>query len=65
VSQKTSSDRGYAYARNNSTVVSGDLYAIRAKAKFKNGYDAEHNSITSEAVFQTRQKRLKSDYIFK
>jgi hypothetical protein len=38
--------------------------AVSAK-EFKNGYDAEHNSITSEAMFQTRQKRLESDYSFK
>jgi hypothetical protein len=30
--------------------------------EFKNGYDAEHNSITSEVMFETRQRRLKSDY---
>jgi hypothetical protein len=33
--------------------------------EFKNGYGAGHNSITSEATFQIRQRRLKSDYRFK
>jgi hypothetical protein len=39
------------------------LRAVRAK-EFKNGYNAEHNSITLEVMFQTRQKRLQSDYSF-
>jgi hypothetical protein len=47
---------------NSSRDVSGG--GVSAK-EFKSGYDAEHNSITSEAMFQTRQKRLKTDYSFK
>jgi hypothetical protein len=38
--------------------------AVSAK-EFKNGYDAEHNHITSEPMFETRQEILKSDYSFK
>jgi hypothetical protein len=38
--------------------------AVRAK-QFKNEYYAEHNGITSEAMFQTSQRRFKSHYNFK
>jgi hypothetical protein len=37
--------------------------AVSAKG-FKNEYAEQHNGITSEAVFQTRQTTLKSDYSF-
>jgi hypothetical protein len=40
------------------------LLVVLSAKKFKNGYDAEHNSITSEAVFQTRQEKLTSYYSF-
>jgi hypothetical protein len=47
---------------NSSRDISGG--AVSAK-EFKNVYDADHNSIPSEAMFQTRQKRLKSEHSFK
>jgi hypothetical protein len=45
---------------NSSRDVSG-----RAVNTRMSGYDSEHNGITSEVMFQTRQKRFKPDYSFK
>lgn len=48
-------------AVNSSRDIPGSAISVK---QFKNGFEVENNSATSEARFQTRQKRFKSDYSF-
>lgn len=46
-------------AVNSSRDITGGAISVK---QFKNGFKVENNGVTSEARFQTRQKRFKSDY---
>jgi hypothetical protein len=57
--QKTPRDLSYAYSRNNRTVGSGELYAIRAKA-IERGHQISLVSCEIDAS-QRGQKPLKTE----